>query len=82
MEDFQQINDIVDNSIRNSSYISVLISSCVFVTYLLIVKVSDYFKSKEKNKPFLEMAKAIKDVSDNVVKLKRKKLLKQKKLFV
>lgn len=69
MEDFQQINDIVDSSIRNSSYISVLISSCVFVTYLLIVKVSDYFKSKEKNKPFLEMAKAIKDVSDNVVKL-------------
>ena len=29
----------------------------------------DYFKSKEKNKPFMEMAKAIKDVSDNVVRL-------------
>lgn len=69
MNDFQQINEIVDNSIRNSSYISVLISSCVFIAYMLIIKVVDYFKSKEKNKPFLEMAKAIKDVSDNVVKL-------------
>lgn len=69
MDEFQQINEIVDNSIRNSSYISVLISSCVFIAYMLINKVMDYFKSKEKNKPFMEMAKAIKDVSDNVVRL-------------
>lgn len=69
MDEFQQINEIVDNSIRNSSYISVLISSCVFIAYMLINKVVDYFKSKEKNKPFMEMAKAIKDVSDNVVRL-------------
>lgn len=69
MNEFQQINELVDNSIRNSSYISVLISSCVFIAYMLINKVMDYFKSKEKNKPFMEMAKAIKDVSDNVVRL-------------
>lgn len=69
MNEFQQINELVDNSIRNSSYISVLISSCVFIAYMLINKVVDYFKSKEKNKPFMEMAKAIKDVSDNVVRL-------------
>lgn len=69
MNEFQQINELVDNSIRNSSYISVLISSCVFIAYMLINKVTDYFKSKEKNKPFMEMAKAIKDVSDNVVRL-------------
>ena len=69
MNEFQQINELVDNSIRNSSYISVLISSCVFIAYMLINKVIDYFKSKEKNKPFMEMAKAIKDVSDNVVRL-------------
>ena len=69
MNEFQQINELVDNSIRNSSYISLLISSCVFIAYMLINKVMDYFKSKEKNKPFMEMAKAIKDVSDNVVRL-------------
>lgn len=69
MNEFQQINELVDNSIRNSSYISVLISSCVFIAYMMINKVMDYFKSKEKNKPFMEMAKAIKDVSDNVVRL-------------
>lgn len=69
MNEFQQINELVDNSIRNSSYISVLISSCVFIAYMVINKVMDYFKSKEKNKPFMEMAKAIKDVSDNVVRL-------------
>ena len=69
MNDFTTINDIVENSIKNSSYISVLISSGVFILYTLINKVVDVFKNKDKNKPFLEMAKAIKEVSSNVVML-------------
>lgn len=69
MEDFQAINTVIENSIRNSSYISVLISSGVFICYNLINKSIDYFKSKDKNKPLYEMAEAIKQVSANVVML-------------
>lgn len=69
MDDFQTINMIVENSIRNSSYISVLISSGVFITYNFINKAIDYFKQKDRNKPILQMATAIKDISENVVKL-------------
>ena len=69
MNDFTTINDIIENSIKNSSYISVLISSGVFILYTLINKVVEVFKNKDKNKPFLEMAKAIKEVSSNVVML-------------
>lgn len=33
------------------------------------MKLVEYFKSKERNRPIIEMATAIKDVSDNIVKL-------------
>lgn len=69
MNDFQTINDIVNESIRNSSYISVAISSGVFVCYTLIVKLIDYFKTKQKSKPLLEMANALKENTANIVKL-------------
>lgn len=69
MNEFQAINDVIDTSIRNSSYISVLISSGVFIIYTLINKLVDLFKNKDKNKPLIEMATAIKDVSVNVVML-------------
>ena len=69
MEDFKTIDIIVQESIRNSSYTSVVISSCVFVIYTLIIKFIDYFKSKDKNKPLIEMAAAIKESNANIVKL-------------
>lgn len=69
MNDFQSINDIVNEGIRNSSYISVIISSCVFLLYILITKLFDFFKSKNNNKPIIEMGNAIKEVTANVVKL-------------
>jgi uncharacterized protein with PQ loop repeat len=69
MEDFKTIDIIVQESIRNSSYTSVVISSCVFVVYTLIIKFIDYFKSKDKNKPLIEMAAAIKESNANIVKL-------------
>lgn len=69
MNDFQTINDIVNESIRSSSYITVFISSCVFITYTLIINLINYFKSKNRNKPLLEMATAIKENTSNVVKL-------------
>lgn len=69
MDDFSTVNNIVGDSIRNSSYISCIISSLVFITYTLIIKVVEYFKSKDKNKPIIEIANTMKQVSDNIVKL-------------
>ncbi len=69
MDELQAVNDIVGNAVKNSSYTTVLISSGVFIVYTLIIKLVEFYKSKDKNKPLLEMASAIKDVSENVVKL-------------
>lgn len=69
MNELQTVNDIISNAVKDSSYITVLISSGVFIAYTLIVKLVDFYKSKAKNKPLLEMASAIKDVGENVVKL-------------
>ena len=69
MNDFQTINEIVNESVRNSSYYTVAISSCVFILYTLIVQLIGYFKSKSKNKPLIEMSKTIKEMTENIVKL-------------
>lgn len=69
MNELQTVNDIISNAVKNSSYITVLISSGVFIAYTLIIKLVDLYKSKAKNKPLLEMASVIKDVGENVVKL-------------
>ena len=69
MNDFQTINDIVNESVRNSSYYTVAISSSVFILYTLIVQLIGYFKSKSKNKPLIEMAAALKENTANIVKL-------------
>lgn len=69
MEEFEIINNIVNEGIRNSSYITVIISSCIFISYTLIVRLIDYFKSKNKDKPLLEMSKAMKTMGENITKL-------------
>lgn len=69
MNDFQTINDIVNESVRNSSYVTVAISSGVFICYTLIIRLIDYFKAKQKSKPLLEMAAALKENTANIVKL-------------
>lgn len=69
MDELQDINNIVSEAVKNSSYVTVLISSAVYIAYTLIVKVVDLFKAKDRNKPIIEMADAIKQVSENVVKL-------------
>lgn len=69
MEELQTINQIINESVKDSSYITVIISSCIFILYTLIVKLVDYFKSKSKTKPLLEMASAITGMGENVVKL-------------
>lgn len=69
MEDLKTINEIINESIRNSSYISVIISSSVFIIYILITRLIDYLKSKNKDKPLLEMSKAMKEMGDNIAKL-------------
>lgn len=68
MENLQVVTDVFENSIRNSSYISAIISSAIFIIYTVIIKVADYYKNKSKNKPILEMAAAIREISDNVSK--------------
>lgn len=69
MNDLQTINDVISAAVKDSSYITVLISSGVFIAYTLIIKIVDLFKSKDRNKPIIEMANAIKEISENVVKL-------------
>lgn len=69
MEEFNQINDIIAESIKDTSYITVLISSGVYLAYTLIIKLVDLFKAKDRNRPIVEMAAAVKQVSENVVKL-------------
>lgn len=69
MEEFNQINDIIAESIKDTSYITVLISSGVYLAYTLIIKFVDLFKAKDRNRPIVEIATAVKQVSENVVKL-------------
>lgn len=69
MEEFNQINNIIAESIKDTSYITVLISSIVYIAYTLIIKLVDLFKAKDRNRPIVEMAAAVKQVSENVVKL-------------
>lgn len=69
MEDLKTITEIVNDGIRDSSYVTVLISSCIFIIYTLIIRLIDYFKAKNKDKPLLEMSKAMKEMGDNIAKL-------------
>jgi len=69
MEELKTINEIINESVRNSSYVTVIISSCVFICYTLITRLIDYFKAKTKDKPLLEMSKAMKEMGDNIAKL-------------
>lgn len=69
MHDLSTINELISNAVRSSSYNTVLLSSCVFIIYTLIIKVIDMLKAKSHNKPIIEMATAIKDIGSNVIKL-------------
>ena len=69
MNDLQAVNEIINTAVKDSSYTTVIISCGVFILYTLINKVIELYKAKNRNKPMLEMASAIKQVSENVVKL-------------
>ena len=69
MNDLQTVNEIINTAVKDSSYITVIISCGVFILYTLINKVIELYKAKNRNKPMFEMASAIKQVSENVVKL-------------
>lgn len=69
MNDLQSINDLISSAVKDSSYITVIISSCVFLIYTAIVKIVDIVKAKDRTKPLFEMANAVKEISQNVVKL-------------
>lgn len=69
MEELQSINNIITQSIKDSSYITAIISSCVFLIYTFIIRIIDYIKAKHKEKPMYEMSKAMKEIGNNIVKL-------------
>ena len=69
MNDLQTVNNIIDTAVKDSSYTTVIISCGVFIIYTLINKIIELYKAKDRNKPMLDMASAIKQVSENVVKL-------------
>ena len=69
MNDFETINNLIEQTVRSSSYITVAISSTVFILYTLIIKTIDYFKAKNRNKPLVNMAEAIKENTANIVRL-------------
>lgn len=69
MNDLQAVNEIINAAVKDSSYITVIISCSVFILYTLINRVIELYKAKDRNKPMLEMAAAVKQVSENVVKL-------------
>ena len=69
MNDLQIANDIIVSAVRDSSYVTVLISSCVFIIYTIIIKSVDIIKSKNRHKPLIQMADAVKEIGENVVKL-------------
>lgn len=69
MNDFETINNLIEQTVRSSSYITVAISSTVFILYTLIIKTIDYFKTKNRNKLLVDMAEAIKENTANVVRL-------------
>lgn len=69
MTDLQIANEIIVSAVKDSSYVTVLISSCVFIIYTIIIKVVDVVKTKNRAKPLLQMADAVKEIGENVVKL-------------
>ena len=69
MNDLQTVNEIINTAVKDSSYTTVIISCGVFILYTLINKVIELYRAKDRNKPMLDMASAIKQVSENVVKL-------------
>lgn len=69
MDELQQITEIINESVKNSSYVTAIISSCVFIIYTIIIRLIDFFKNKDRNKPILEMSKALKEMGDNIIKL-------------
>jgi hypothetical protein len=69
MEEFKVFNSVIENTVRNTSYITVIISSIVFISYTVIIKLIDYFRHKDDKKSLVEMGLAVKKVSNNVAKL-------------
>nr|DAW71268.1 MAG TPA: hypothetical protein [Crassvirales sp.] len=69
MNDLEIVNKLIANAVETSSYNTVILSSCVFIAYTLIIKVVEYVKARNRNKPILEMTNAIRGISENVVKL-------------
>ena len=69
MTELTPVMDFVNQSLKNYSVTAVIISSCVFILYTIVIKGIDYFRHKDQQKPMIEMANSVKEVSNNVVRL-------------
>ena len=61
--------DFVNQALKDYSLTAVIISSCIFILYTIVIKGIDYFRHKNQQKPMIEMVNSIKEVSNNVVRL-------------
>ena len=61
--------DFVNQALKDYSLTAVIISSCIFILYTIVIKGIDYFRHKDQQKPMIEMVNSIKEVSNNVVRL-------------
>lgn len=61
--------DFVNQALKDYSLTAVIISSCIFILYNIVIKGIDYFRHKDQQKPMIEMVNSIKEVSNNVVRL-------------
>lgn len=61
--------DFVNQVLKDYSLTAVIISSCIFILYTIVIKGIDYFRHKDQQKPMIEMVNSIKEVSNNVVRL-------------
>lgn len=69
MEELTTINEIISQTVKDSSYVTALISSGVFILYLIITKTINYLTAKDKNKPLIQMTKAMEQMSENLIKM-------------
>lgn len=69
MNDINPALELVDKALKEYSLSAVIISSSIFILYTIVIKGIDYLRHKDQQKPLLEMANSVKEVSNNVVKL-------------
>lgn len=72
MNDFQSFINVTDYAIKNSSYNAVIISSCIFICYTIIIKISNYVTNKHKHKYITDLSNTLLKINHTVGVLSQK----------